>query len=54
MQQDALFLNLSGERLPVRGGYWDVGARAGVFALALADARSYRAPHIGFRPAFVI
>ena len=54
MQDDGLWFNLTGERLPIRGGNWSLGARAGVFALSLGSARSHAGTIIGFRPAFVI
>ena len=49
---DGFFLNVSGERLPRRGGGWDNDSRAGVFALHLGSARSLSSGNIGFRPAF--
>lgn len=51
---DGFFINLAGERLPVRGGNWLVGAGAGVFALALNRARSSVGTDDGARPAFVL
>lgn len=39
------------ERLPIRGGNWNNGANAGVFALNLNNARSNSNTNIGFRPA---
>jgi len=42
-----------GERLPLRGGDWSLGAYAGVFALYLSYTRTSRAWNVGFRPAFV-
>ncbi|WP_296639226.1 hypothetical protein [Roseinatronobacter sp.] len=54
LEQDGFYISLSGERLPIRGGSWGSGSRAGVFALALSNARSFASAHIGFRPAFVI
>lgn len=39
------------ERLPIRGGNWNNGSRAGVFALNLNNARSNANTNIGFRPA---
>ena len=36
------------------GGGWGAGASAGVFALILTNARSYRSSLIGARPAFVL
>lgn len=43
----------TGETLPTRGGNWGSAAYTGVFALSLFNARSYTAPNIGARPAFV-
>ncbi len=37
------------ERFPVRGGYWNNGASAGVFALHLRHARSRVSTDVGFR-----
>ena len=39
------------ERLPIRGGNWNNGSQAGVFALNLNNARSNANTNIGFRPA---
>jgi len=39
------------ERLPIRGGNWNNGSRAGAFALNLNNARSNANTNIGFRPA---
>ena len=50
---DGLYLNLTIEALPFRGGRWDNAASAGVFALSLTEARSRAATSIGARPAFV-
>lgn len=50
---DGLWLNLTIESLPFRGGYWYNAAAAGVFALNLASARSSTTASIGARPAFV-
>lgn len=44
--------NAEQERLPFRGGDWDSGARAGVFALNLRWPRTYSADDVGFRAAF--
>ena len=44
----------TGERLPIRGGRWNVGSVAGVFALDLRYARSDADTAIGARPAFVL
>lgn len=46
--------DVTGERLPVRGGYWHLGASAGVFALDLYNGRGDAGSGIGARPAFVI
>lgn len=54
IEADIFYVDVSGERLPIRGGYWVDGSRAGVFALALYAARSLADPYFGFRPAFVI
>ena len=54
IEQDGFYINLSGERLPLRGGNWINGSRAGVFALYLDNARSDAYTSFGFRPAFVI
>ena len=43
-----------GERLPIRGGYWNDGANAGLFALGLDRARSNSYSRLGFRPAFIM
>ena len=47
-----LYADTEGERLPIAGGLWDNGARAGVFYLYLSSARSGSAGHLGFRSAF--
>jgi len=54
IEADGFWINLADERLPRRGGGWDNGARAGVFALVLDSARSSVGAALGFRPAFVI
>lgn len=51
---DGIWLDLTGERLPVRGGRWHNGAIAGVRALNLDIARSYTDSGVGARPAFVL
>lgn len=51
---DVMYLDVTGERLPFRGGYWSGGAGAGVFCLYLTYARSYTTSSIGARPAFVL
>lgn len=50
---DGLWLNLTIESLPFRGGNWYYAASAGVFALNLHNARSNTSSHVGARPAFV-
>ena len=45
---------MSGERVPIRGGDWSLGAAAGVRALILRNARSYSVTTVGVRPAFVV
>ncbi|MCA1774966.1 MAG: formylglycine-generating enzyme family protein [Loktanella sp.] len=54
IESDGFNINMSGERLPLRGGRWAGGSGAGVFALDLSSARSVSGTIIGFRPAFVI
>ncbi len=51
---DAIYINLTGERLPFRGGYWGDGAATGVFALYLSVPRSVAGTNLGSRPAFVL
>jgi hypothetical protein len=41
-------------RLPIRGGNWDNGANAGVFALNLNNSRSNVNSNIGFRSALAL
>lgn len=43
-----------GERLPIRGGSWDHGAIAGIFALDLNNPRSLSDPALSFRPAYIL
>ena len=45
--------NGAAERLPLRGGDWDDGAGAGVFALSLVNPRALSCSGVGFRAAFV-
>lgn len=49
-----LYVNYSGERLPLRGGGWSYGSDAGVAALLLDLTRGNAGTVIGFRPAFVL
>ena len=51
---DAIYMTLTDERLPRRGGYWSGGANAGVFALDLYYPRSVVYAFVGARPAFVL
>ena len=46
-------LGLGYKRLPFRGGHWDIGSTAGVFAVYLSDPRSTSNHSAGFRSAFV-
>jgi hypothetical protein len=50
---DGLWMRNTGERLPIRGGFWNYGADAGVFALNLSHPRSHAGALIGFRAAYV-
>jgi len=50
---DCLYARNYGERLPFRGGSWNIGADAGVCALYLNDARANSRHNCGFRPAFI-
>jgi len=51
---DYKWLNITSERVPIRGGFWNVGTNAGVFALSLSNLRSGVGNGIGFRLAFVL
>lgn len=50
---DRFYMNSSGERCALRGGYWDGTSGAGVFYLVLNSARSNAHSSVGFRSAFV-
>ena len=50
---DGFYLNVSGERVPFRGGLWDNGALTGVFSLILNNVRTHSYADLGARPAFV-
>ncbi|WP_286255019.1 hypothetical protein [Marinobacter shengliensis] len=50
--QGYLYTNLTGERLPFRGGARGSGAFAGLGALYLGLARTYSSNSFGFRPRF--
>ena len=45
--------NGSKSALPLRGGNWNDGAGAGVFALNLMEPRTDSLSNVGFRAAFV-
>lgn len=49
---DYFYMNNSGERLPVRGGYWTDYAGAGVFSANVNYPRSNSYRNVGFRSAF--
>jgi hypothetical protein len=50
---DQFYINPVGERLPGCGGYWNLGACAGVFFVYLSYPRSGASASLGFRSAFV-
>lgn len=50
---DGLYLNLTNEAIPIRGGNWINGATSGVFCLYPAYVRSFTHMGVGSRPAFV-
>jgi formylglycine-generating enzyme len=54
IESDGFFVDLSGERLPGRGGGWASGSTAGVFAFGSTVGRTTANSITGFRPAFVI
>lgn len=47
-----LYMRNYGERLPVRGGYWNISSSAGVGALDFGYSRANANSASGFRPAF--
>lgn len=51
---DGFYLDVSGERLPSRGGTWGGAAIAGVFALNLSYDRAASSATFAARPAFVL
>jgi len=51
---DILYVRNYGERLPSRGGRWNHGSGAGVFALLLSNPRSSSLSDIGFRSAYCL
>lgn len=50
---DGCWVDVTGERIPLRGGPWNSGRRVGAFALGLHSARGSRSVYTGTRPAFV-
>ena len=50
---DGFWVDVTSERVPLRGGYWNYVAQYGVFALDVYAARSGARAYIGARPAFV-
>ena len=50
---DYIYMRNKGERLPFRGGGFNISSDAGVFALNLNDPRSFTWDVLGFRSAFV-
>ena len=51
---DGFWIDVTGERLPIRGGSWNIAASSGVFALYLNFVRSSVSSSVGARPAFVL
>lgn len=49
---DGHYMNNSGERLPLCGGYWYYPSYAGVFGVRLYHPRSYSGTSFGFRSAY--
>lgn len=49
---DGHYMNNSGERLPLCGGYWYNASRAGVFLVYLNNPRSGSSVNFGFRSAY--
>ena len=49
---DGHYMNNSGERLPLCGGYWAYTSNAGVFLVYLGRPRSNSSANIGFRSAY--
>ena len=52
--QGRMYIRNYGERLPLRGGGWNLGSNAGLAALYLHYARSGVRGSLGFRPAFAL
>ena len=53
VKEDHIWVNKDDEKIAIRGGDWNLGARAGVFALSIGHARSDAGSNIGFRAAYV-
>ena len=51
---DGFWVDITGERVPIRGGAWNSGLSAGVSAVLLSAPRSASNTDIGARPAFVL
>ena len=51
---DGFWLDMTLERLPIRGGDWNYAATSGVSALNLNGARAFAVNNLGCRPAFVL
>lgn len=51
---DNVWVNTSGEFVPLVGGYWHDSAFAGVFALTLDNGRTYVTTSVGARPAYIL
>jgi hypothetical protein len=49
---DGFWYNVADERVAIRGGYWDSGALAGLFAVSVDNLRSNTYAGVGARPAF--
>ena len=50
----SIWVRNAGERLALRGGYYNVAGGAGLFGLNLNYSRTYRGRYVGFRPAFIL
>lgn len=51
---DGFWLDVTSERIPIRGGSWSSGVTSGVFALYLSSPRLSTSAYAGARPAYVI
>lgn len=54
LDRGRFYMRNLGERMPLRGGNWNRGADAGVFALDCNNLRSFASGGMGFRPAFYV